>query len=250
MAIKQKDFIEIDYTGKVKDDGYVFDTTDETTARKEELHNEEMTYGPVIICVGEKHLVKGLDDAIVGKDIGEYDIDLIPENAFGKKDAKLLKLIPTNVFIKQQISPMPGLQVNMDGVVGTIRSVSGGRTFVDFNHPLSGKDITYHIKIHRIIEDDKEKLEAVAKLQFGSKRTKVEVADGKAMIDIGIDVPEQIEEQIASKMKELIPGITEIKFKKQEKIEKKPDAAKAAEKAENAAEEAFEKELERDEPVD
>jgi len=141
MAIKQKDFIEIDYTGKVKEDNVIFDTTDEKAAKENDIHNEEMTYGPVIICVGEKHVIKGLDDWIAGKEIGEYDVDLKPEDAFGKKDAKLLKLIPTNVFLKQQISPMPGLQVNMDGVVGTIRSVSGGRIFVDFNHPLDRKSV-------------------------------------------------------------------------------------------------------------
>ena len=236
MAIKQNDFIEIDYTGTVKEDNMIFDTTDEKTAKDNDIHNEEMTYGPVIICVGEKQVIKGLDEWIVGKDAGEYDVSLKPEDAFGRKDAKLLKLIPTNVFFKQQINPVPGLQVNMDGVVGTIKTVSGGRTFVDFNHPLSGKEVSYHVKVHRIVTDDKEKLESIAKLQFGSKRTKVEIKEDVAEIDIGIDVPAQVGEQITAKMKELIPTLKDIKFKEQPKAEKKGKEGNTLEEKKKEAE--------------
>ena len=43
--------------------------------------------GPVVICIGQNHVVKGLDQAIEGKEPGKHTIELSAENAFGKKDA-------------------------------------------------------------------------------------------------------------------------------------------------------------------
>ncbi|EFK97351.1 peptidylprolyl isomerase FKBP-type, partial [sediment metagenome] len=49
--------------------------------------------------------------------------------------------------LKDSIRPMPGLPVNIDGMYGIIRTVAGGRVIVDFNHPLSGKEIVYNSKL-------------------------------------------------------------------------------------------------------
>ena len=58
-----------------------------------------MKYGPIIVCLGEGQLLKGLEKELEGKEIGkEYTIELTPENALGKKDAKLIRLIPVSVF--------------------------------------------------------------------------------------------------------------------------------------------------------
>ena len=147
--VSKKDFIEIEYTGKLKDENVVFDTTDETVAKENGLESHS-GYGSVIICVGEEQLLKGLDKNLEGKETGkEYDIELKPEDAFGNKNAKLIQLVPTSKFKQQNVQPMPGMQLNIDGVVGTIKTVSGGRTLVDFNHPLSGKVLTYKIKINK-----------------------------------------------------------------------------------------------------
>ena len=156
--IKKYDFVEIEYTGKMKEDNIIFDTTDEKVAKENNLHTHN-DFGPVIICVGEEQVLKGIDKNIEGKEIGkEHDVEIKPEDAFGNKNAKLIQLIPTNKFKQQNLHPMPGLQVNINGMVGIIKTVSGGRTLVDFNHPLAGKNLQYKIKIHKKITDDKEKL--------------------------------------------------------------------------------------------
>ena len=46
-------------------------------------------------------------------------------------------------FKKQNIIPYLGLQVNIDGILGIIRTVTPGRAIIDFNHPLSGKNLIY-----------------------------------------------------------------------------------------------------------
>ena len=233
MTIQLKDFIEIDYTGSIKEDGIIFDTTMEAVAKEQQIHNPEMTYGPIIICVGEGQVIKGLDNQFIGKEAGEFTIEVPTEQAFGKKNSKLLKLIPLQVFTKQNIRPIPGLQLNMDGVIGTVRSVSGGRIFVDFNHPLSGKDLIYKVKIHRKIADPKEKLDAFLKMQFGKQAIENSILDSKATISVPLHLPKDIQETFSSKIKEIIPEIKEIDFKeppKEKKATKDSDEKDTSEK--------------------
>ena len=168
--IKKGDFVELEYTGALKEDGAIFDTTSEKKAKETGIYRKKKEFGPVIICVGEGEILKGLEEQLIGKEAGkEYTIELSPKNGFGKKDAKLIKMIPSNAFIKQNIDPQPGLQVNIDGVLGIIRRTGSGRCLVDFNHPLSGKDVVYKVKINRIVTDDKEKIESFLKLTFRLK---------------------------------------------------------------------------------
>lgn len=223
MAIKKGDFVEIQYTGIVKDDGFVFDTTDEKTAKENNMHNPKAEYTPVVICVGEGQLIKGLDADLEGKEIAkDYSVDVDPENAFGKKSAKLLKLVPTNVFTKQQIVPQVGLPVNIDGTDGVIKTVTGGRTIVDFNHPLSGKEITYKYKILKIITDSSEKIKSLLSvvMNIPKKNIAATVKEGKAEVNM-VKMPEPIEKEFAKKIKELIPVVKDVKF-----TEQKGDAPK------------------------
>jgi len=69
MAVAEGDFIRLSYTGKVDD--RTFDTTDEEMAKEAGIHNPSAVYGPVMIRVGSRHVVIGLDDAVVGKEAGE-----------------------------------------------------------------------------------------------------------------------------------------------------------------------------------
>lgn len=213
MKIKKKDFIEIEYTGKVKD-GPVFDTTDEKIAKDNNIYNEKLDFGPIVICVGEQQVIKGLDKNLIDKELGSYKIELSPEDAFGKKSAKFIQLISTSKFKQQDIAPMPGLQVNIDGIIGIIKTVSGGRTLVDFNHPLAGKDITYNVKINKIITDPKEKITSFLKTGLNLKDFEVKLENNKASIALKKDIPKEIKENIAKKLKELTNIETEFKVKK------------------------------------
>ena len=136
MVINKHDFLELEYSGKIKDTDDVFDTTVEKVAKDNNIFNSNIKYGPVIICVGEHQVITGLDEELIGKDLGKYTINIPMEKAFGKKDGKLLKLIPLRKFKKEKIQPMPGLQVQVDESTGIVKTVSGGRVIVDFNHPL------------------------------------------------------------------------------------------------------------------
>ncbi len=216
MAIKNHDFAELEYTGHLKENDLIFDTTDAETAKKNGFYNKSASYGPVIICIGEHQLLPGLDKNIEGKEAGkEYTIPLTAEEAFGKKDPKLLRLVPFTVFKKQNIMPAPGLQVNIDGMFGLIRNVSGGRVIVDFNHPLSGKDVYYKIKLNKLITDPAEKIRSYLKVLIGADKLDIKVENNKAEINHAelAKAPQEAKDQLAKKLKELVKEVSEIEFK-------------------------------------
>lgn len=210
--VSKKDFVEIEYTGIIKENNAVFDTTSEAVAKENNLTGHG-NYGPIVICVGEKQIVSGLDKNIEGKELGkEYDLKLNPEDAFGRKNAKLIQLIPTAKFKQQNIQPMPGMQLNIDGIMGIVKTVSGGRTLVDFNHSLSGKELLYKIKINRKVTDDNEKLSGYLKLSLGTKDLSTEINAGNAKISLKNKMPKEMQEMLNEKITELIPTIKGIEF--------------------------------------
>ncbi len=224
MTIQEHDFIEVEYTGKL-DDGTVFDTTDENVAKKTPNYNKDVEYKPMTICVGEQQLVRGLDAALIGKEVGmSYTLKLAAEQAFGKKDAKKIRLVPANTFYKQQIMPAPGLEVNIDGTLARVLRVSGGRILVDYNHPLAGKEVTYEITIRQKITAPEDQIKSYLELSLPKELVKeVTITDNKAKVTLTHDLPEPITREIGKRLVELtkvqsVDFQTEKKENKQEQL--------------------------------
>ena len=192
-------FIEVEYTGKLKD-GTVFDTTDEKIAKENNLHDPKLSYGPLTICFGQGHLIPGLEEQIKDKGTGSYTIELESEKAFGKRDAKLIQLVPLKKFTEQNIKPFPGLQLNVDNMIATVKTVSGGRCMVDFNHPLAGKDITYEIKINKEITTDLEKVKGILEVEM---RAKPEVTLKEGTISIK-GIKKEVQEPVKKRLSEFV----------------------------------------------
>lgn len=208
MTIKEGDFIQINYTGSA--DNAVFDTTEAIVAKEAGIFSSKTTYGPVTIVVGERHVIKGLDEGLVGKELGKHSFDIEDIDAFGKKDAKKLQLLPTKVFTKENINPYPGLQVNIDDTIGVVRSVSGGRTIVDFNHPLSSKTVHYDVDVLKIVDDTKEQIQAFFDI-MGAKIEDITLSEDKAVIKTQAPLPEPFTKPLGEDISRLT-GIKTIEF--------------------------------------
>lgn len=217
--LKKGDFVELDYTGRIKDDKLVFDTTIEQIAKDSNIHNPKFRYKPVIICLGEKHLVMGLDNALIGKNPGKHTIEVNAENAFGKKTPDLLKLLPMKLFTKDNVKPFVGLEVNVDETLGIIRSVSGGRVIVDFNHPLASRDLIYDVDVKRTVTDPLEKTKALLEL-IGIPFEDIDIIDGKAVVTTKTKFPEEEVKELADNIQKLA-GLKSLEFKEAAKTEKK-----------------------------
>ncbi|MBC8435219.1 peptidylprolyl isomerase [archaeon] len=167
MEVKKNDFIEIEFTARVKG-GEIFDTNIKADAEKAGFEVKNMS--PYILAVGKEMVLKSFDSDLEGKEIGKnYSIELQPDQAFGKRNPEFVKMIPMNAFKEQNIIPQRGMQFNIDGQVVRIASVSGGRVLVDFNNPLAGKVVNYNYKILRKVEDQKEQIDAVQDFIFRRK---------------------------------------------------------------------------------
>lgn len=150
--IKKGDIIELSYTGRLEN-GEIFDTTDPKIIKNAK---------DVIIKVGNGEVVEGLDEALQDKEVGkEYEVTIPPEKGFGKRDPALIRVYPLAEFRKHKIDPYPGLAIELDGLYARVKSVSGGRVTVDFNHPLSDHTLKYTFKIIRKFETSKDIANAV-----------------------------------------------------------------------------------------
>ena len=160
--VKSKDFIELKFTGYVN--GEPFDSNIPEDLKK---INPEAEPRKTIVSVGQGMLVKGFDSALPEKEIGkEYEIHVSPKEGFGERNRNHVKTIPLKVFTQQRINPVPGATLSMDNILVKIIAVSGARVITDFNHPLSGKELTYRFTITRKVDDDKEKSEAFFEFFF------------------------------------------------------------------------------------
>ena len=212
--VKENDFVELEYTGKAAETGYVFDTTSVQIAREKGLYDEHVAYAPALVCVGKRHVVMGLDKQLVGKEVGKtYSVKITPEEGFGRKNPKLIQLISTAKFKQQNLVPYPGMQVNIDGIVGLVKTVTGGRTIVDFNHPLSGREVEYTFSVKRIVTDLSDKVKAVLKLVGISLNVvNVSVADSTVTIEFPEQVPEELKKDLEEKLRATIADLKAVSF--------------------------------------
>jgi FKBP-type peptidyl-prolyl cis-trans isomerase 2 len=210
MTVKKGDFLEVSYTGRIKSTNLIFDTTDPEQAKKAGI---KAKVHPVKIIVGKRLIIPGLDEALIGKEIEkQFTVEISPEKGFGKRVAKLIKLIPLKEFKQRKIDPYPGLRINIDGIAATVLSRSGGRVLVDFNHPLAGKDLKYTFIVKKVIKEQKEKLNII--VGFFNIGAKIKVKANKVTITIKKPVPKPIQDQLRKEIKEHVNPKLIIEVKK------------------------------------
>lgn len=210
------DFVYIDYVGRVKDTGEIFDLTKEDLAKKEGIYSPEIKYKPIPIIVDAKFILAGLNKAIKEMKVGEKKkVEIKPEDAFGERNPSLVQLIPASSFKAQNIEPKVGETVNISGFRGRIVSISGGRVKVDFNHPLAGKTLEYEIEIVGEIKDTQEKVEAIVFYFTGIEKEDFEVRLKEKNVEIEFkkifNFTREVKERIAKAIKEWVK-IEEVRF--------------------------------------
>ena len=182
MAFKTMDFVELEFTGRLKN-GEIFDSNiKEDLEKLHHGHNHPIETKPFILCIGEHMFLDSIEDFLMGKDTGEYEISLSPEKAFGIRDPKMIMRIPMKIFMEQKINPVQGEVFNFDGRLAKILTVSGGRVMADFNNPLAGKDVMYKLKVKRKVDDVNEKIKAFINFLF-RRDLNFEVKEKKIIVE-------------------------------------------------------------------
>lgn len=227
MAIKDGDFVRVNFTGKIKENDEVFDTTYDEIAQEAEIFDENKTYKPIPIVVGGNHLLPAIEEEIVGLEAGDRKtVEVDSDNGFGPRDPKAIQLIPMKEFKKQGMTPYPGMRISAEGGEGRILTVNGGRVKVDFNHPLAGKDLIYDVEVTEIIEDNEEKIKSMIELHYSNPnvdldKTEISIEDG--VVSIQLDEMAKFDQQsymditfarfrIAKDIWENIDEVTKVNF--------------------------------------
>ncbi|HLE05722.1 MAG TPA: hypothetical protein VI790_00050 [Candidatus Nanoarchaeia archaeon] len=164
-----------------------------------------------IIPVGRNYLHKSLEESFLKHNIGDnYKIELNVKEAYGPRVRELIKMIPTRYFKENNVMPVKGLVINVDGIMGKVISASSGRIMVDFNHPLSGKDVTYDVKILSEVTDDAKKASAII-YSLINEQLAVTKEGNELHIKDELGMPKEVKDALTKEIKEIIPdGI--IKF--------------------------------------
>jgi len=207
--MQTNDFIKINFIGKVKETGMEFDKGEN-----------------VPIVVGVNYTLKGIDNVLVEMNVGDKKIvELSPENAFGNREARLVKLVPLSEFKKHNTNPYPGMILEADNMRGRVLSVSGGRVSVDFNHPLAGKVLVYDLEVKEKIESLEDKVKALVEIYTRMDGSKVKILAKEKEIEI--EVPPMInsiyKKKIADDVIKFL-GFDKVKFV--ESFEKPKEAVK------------------------
>ena len=222
------DFARIEFTGK-RTGGAIFDTTDPKTAKEAGIFNERYKYGPSLVVVGKGMVVKGLDEALAGMNVGESKtVELAPEKAFGLRSPSLIRMVPLAEFKKRDVNPSPGMVIEVDGRPASIKSVTSGRVMVDMNHALAGEKIVYEIKVADRIEGLEGRLKALLD-ESGLTGAKVKAKEGEVEIEFRGLSGEDTKHLIAKSSflrtaKELIPELKKVKFEEEFILSGAPEA--------------------------
>ena len=203
--MQENEFVIVNYLAKIKETNKEFDKADNI---------------PMVIKQG--YVLKGLEESLRKMNVGDKKtVEITPENGFGNRDFKLIKLVSIAEFRRHGTKPVPGMFIEADNRRGRVLSVSGGRVRIDFNHPLAGKTLIYNIEIKQKIESIEEKIKALIQIYMKVDKSKINVIIKEKEVDI--DVPPLINSLFKKKIADDIMKV--LGFEKVRFIEtfKKPE---------------------------
>ncbi len=128
--------VAVHYRGTL-DDGEEFDSSSDRE--------------PLEFVVGSGDLIPGFEQAIVGMEAGqEKTVSLEPEDAYGPYEDELVIEGPRHTFPDGEIQVGQSFTVHLKGgqeAVARVLRVDGDKVALDFNHPLAGKRLTFHLRV-------------------------------------------------------------------------------------------------------
>ncbi|ADT84877.1 FKBP-type peptidyl-prolyl cis-trans isomerase [Thermococcus barophilus] len=159
MKVEKGDFVVFNYVGRFED-GEVFDTSYEDIAKEAGIYVEDRKYQPIGANVGVGELIPGLDEALIGMEVGEKKtITIPPELGYGMPKEELIINVPRSDFENAGIEPVKDMYVMTDSGIARIAEVGEENVTLDFNHPLAGKTLIFEVEIIDI-QKAEEKQEA------------------------------------------------------------------------------------------
>jgi peptidylprolyl isomerase len=94
ISVKSGDTIFVDYVGRTVD-GKVFDTSNESVAKQNDMYITNRTYRPIKFTVGKGEMIPGFDEGVIGMKVGEMKtLTIPPEKGYGVIDPGKISTYP------------------------------------------------------------------------------------------------------------------------------------------------------------
>lgn len=119
---------------------------------------------PMQVLLGRGQLIKGLEDAIEGRDAGDvFQVELAPADAYGERRENAIQRVPKKYFLQAK-RLKPGMTTVLTLREGGQRAVTvhkvGMTTIdVDTNHPMAGKTLVFDIDLVDVREATPEEID-------------------------------------------------------------------------------------------
>ena len=241
------DFIELSFEMRAGQDKKLISTSKEDLAKKEDIFDDKKKYKNAVIVIGTEGLFKEINDSFKEAEVGkEYEVTVPAKDAYGMRDNKNIKVVPMREFQRNKINPEIGKEVNINNKSGKIISVTPGRVLIDYNHELAGKDLYYKYQVVKIIDDIKDKVNAIIDMDYtDSEDFTVNIENDL----ISIQIPENAKFdvnwidskfKIANDIRKYIPD-KDVEIKELYKREDKKEETSEEPKAEQVKEESTDK---------
>ena len=250
--MEKNDIVYFEYEVWIKEDNSLYDTTKEELAKEHEIYEASALYGPRAIVLGRGQVFPTLEESLMQAEVDkEYELEIPPEDAFGKRDRKLVELLPITRIVKMGITPDIGKEVEINGKKGVITFVTASRVRVDFNHPLAGKTLLYKYKIVKKAESPEDKIKGIIDAYYGKSEEFGIKMDGALELKLP-DICKydhrwhEMKYLIISDLRDILEP-EKIVFIEEYKGKKKESEEKSEEKEEKKGEEKKEEEAEKPE---
>lgn len=117
---------------------------------------------PVLFLVGADNVLPGLEQAMLGKSVGDsFNVTLSAERAYGLRDESRKDRVSAK-YLKHEGKLQPGkvVRINTDQGMRTATVIKVGKFNVDLdlNHPLAGQAITFEVEITAIRDAEPEEI--------------------------------------------------------------------------------------------
>ncbi|MEX1199767.1 MAG: peptidylprolyl isomerase [Methylophaga sp.] len=148
MKVAENTVVVIDYT-LTNNEGQVIDSSEGA--------------GPLAYLHGAGNIIPGLEDALLGKEVGdEVKASIEPANAYGERHEALKQEVPAELFSgveKVEVGMQFQSETDQGPVLVTVTEVGEETITVDGNHPLAGVHLNFDVNIREVREPSAEELE-------------------------------------------------------------------------------------------
>ena len=120
--------------------------------------------GPLQFLTGYGNIIAGLENEMMGMKIGESkDVVVQPADGYGEFDEDAFMEVAKKDFPKDmslEVGAELSVRDNADNArTAFVDSIEGDTVTLNFNHPLAGDELHFHVKVVALREPNDEELE-------------------------------------------------------------------------------------------